>query len=175
MREFKNVMVLGTLCGAVAIVGLTGCSWQKEKEAKETGRTTAQVSTDNSISDRVSDQLKTAPIYKYPDVHVNAFNGTVQLSGFVHNQGQKEEATHIAQSVPGVNGVHNDLVVQPLTPTGRTTNGVNQPYQAPVVTPPQNVEGQQPQQQPQQQAPQAPPPQPPPPSPPSNTNSSSQP
>lgn len=142
MRQLNKMVVVGTLCGAVAMVSLTGCSWNKAKEAKETGRTEAQVSTDKSISDRVSSELKTAPIYKYPEVRVNTFNGQVQLSGFVHNQGQKDEASRIAQNVPGVNQVHNDLVVQPLTPTGRT-NAVNEPYRAPVITPPQNDGGQQ--------------------------------
>ncbi len=146
MKVLKNIVAVGALSAVVAMTGLTGC--MTNKKAKETGRTPSQVSTDNAISKRVASALQTAPVYKYPTVQVKAFNGDVQLSGFVHTDAQKQEAQRIAQQIPGVNRVHDDLVVQPLTPTGRTGNqgDPNKPYQAPIITPPQEGTQQQPQQ-----------------------------
>jgi len=46
-------------------------------------------------------------------IHVNAYNGIVQLSGFVDSDVTKELAGQIARSVDGVQEVVNNLIVKP--------------------------------------------------------------
>ena len=46
-------------------------------------------------------------------IHVNAYKGVVQLSGFVDSDVNKELAGQIAKSVDGVNEVVNNLIVMP--------------------------------------------------------------
>ena len=122
MKKSCNYVVAGGIAALLVLVGLDGCSWQHERMARESGRTSTQVAQDEQISDRVSDALQRAPTYKFPDVGVKAFNGVVQLNGFVATDAQKNVAAQIAQSSPGVVRVINDIQVQavPLTPTGRT-------------------------------------------------------
>ncbi|HVV71477.1 MAG TPA: BON domain-containing protein [Verrucomicrobiae bacterium] len=122
MRTFKDVILVTGLTGVVALTSLTGCSMWEGKKARETGRTLNQYQSDKATSDRVADALKAAPVYKFPDVQVQTFNANVQLSGFVHTQGQKEQAEKIAKQTPGVAKVIDDLAVVPEgpTPTGQT-------------------------------------------------------
>jgi len=153
MRTFKDVLLVTGLTGVVALTSLTGCSMWEGKKARETGRTLNQYQTDKQVSDRVADALKSAPVYKFPEVQVQTFNGNVQLSGFVHTQGQKEQADKIAGQVPGVNKVINNLAIASETaptPTGRTSGypQVYEGHQTPQQTPPQGT-----QPQAQQQAP----------------------
>ncbi len=46
------------------------------------------------------------------NVHVNAYQGVVQLSGFVDSDVNKELAGQIARSVDGVGEVVNNLIVK---------------------------------------------------------------
>ena len=129
MTNLKNVLLLGGLSMAVAGTGLTGCSTMKEREARQTGRSVAQVITDDSTDGRVKDALHNSPVYKFKDVGVNTFNGVVQLTGFVNSSQQKRAAEDIARSVPGVQRVANDIqVMSEVAPTGRA-DGV---YRAPI-------------------------------------------
>ena len=47
------------------------------------------------------------------NVHVNAYKGVVQLSGFVDTDVNKELAGQIARSVDGVTEVVNNLIIKP--------------------------------------------------------------
>lgn len=109
---------LGVLFAAAA---LTGCSYFNAKQARETGRTENQVANDKATNMRVEETLKRDPVYKYPQIRVQTYQGIVQLSGFVNSDEQKRNAEQIAQSVPGVNRVDNEISVVPqtVTPTGR--------------------------------------------------------
>ena len=98
------------LCGA----GMTGCHTQ--------GRSAGTYIDDRLVSSRVKGALNDAPIYKYPNVDVSTFNGTVQLNGFVDSQAQKDQAAQIAAQVQGVKQLVNNITVQPspnTLPTGR--------------------------------------------------------
>jgi hyperosmotically inducible protein len=155
MRTFKDVALVAGLTGIIAFTGLTGCSMREGKKARETGRTVTQYKSDEATSDRVADALKTTPVYKFPDVHVHTYEGTVELSGFVQTPAQKQEAERIARQVPGVNRVIDALAVVPATPTptgeSKGYPPVERSHNQPVQQGPQ---GQQPAApQPQQQAP----------------------
>jgi osmotically-inducible protein OsmY len=121
MLKVKYFIIVGGVAAMVAATGLSGCS-SKEKEARESGRTTAQVSNDNQISENVAKSLKNSPVYKYPDVDVTTFNRVVQLNGFVATDDQKSMAEQVAKNTPGVDKVINNITVHgepPLMPTGR--------------------------------------------------------
>ncbi len=146
MRKIDRLIVTGGLTAGLLLTGVTGCASWQEKKAKETGRTAAQLETDNRISDLVKQSLDTAPVYKFPGVGVTTYRNTVQLNGFVATEDQKKAAAEVAQHVPGVNRVINDIAVVPQTlePTGRNNQQLNQNlnnerYQAPQVSPPPEV------------------------------------
>jgi hyperosmotically inducible periplasmic protein len=155
MQNFKQRVLVAGLGLFVAMGGFTGCSYLNAKKARETGRTTTQVADDEATTDRVQDALKNNPIYKFPAVAVQTFDGTVQLSGFVNTESQKHEATQMAQNVPGVRRVLNNIAVQAPMPEARGAAGNGQLYNygqggagqvnhAPIYTPGNQGQGQQP-------------------------------
>jgi len=97
---------MGRAAALVGVIGLSGCSVFSSKEAKETGRTTAQVETDKAITGRVQGELKDAPVYKFPSVRAQTFNNVVQLSGFVATEDQKRTAGQIRPEHPGSSRGH---------------------------------------------------------------------
>jgi hypothetical protein len=147
MGNFKKWMVLSGLGIAVA-GGLTGCAEMHEREARNTGRTTAQVVTDDATDRRVKDALHNSPIYKFPGVGVQTFNSVVQLNGFVDSDNQKRAAEDITKTVPGVQRVVNNIAIKAeVAPTGRTDGA----YRAPIIN--SNQEAPQPQTAPQTEPP----------------------
>ncbi len=128
MQSFKICVLAGSLGIAMAGVGLSGCSYMNAKEARETGRTSNQVVNDKYTSERVESALARQPVYKYPAIRVQTFNGVVQLSGFVNTEEQKRSAAEIAQNVPGVQRVLNNIAVEAPMPTGRGAAGNAQQY-----------------------------------------------
>jgi hyperosmotically inducible protein len=66
---------------------------------------------DTSLTKRVKNALA-GDDYKYPEVSVITMNGTVQLSGFVNQEAQKDKAETLAKAVPGVKEVVNKITVK---------------------------------------------------------------
>jgi osmotically-inducible protein OsmY len=89
-----------------AVAGLTGCAGDRYHES------TGEYVDDSSITARVKSALGEEDSYKYPDVKVTSFKGTVQLSGFVDDHSQKERAASIAKGVEGVKDVDNNITVK---------------------------------------------------------------
>lgn len=90
----------------VAAVGLTGCAGNRYD------RSTGEYIDDKSLNSRVRTALSDNPEYKFGDVQVTSFRGTVQLSGFVNMADQKSKAGDIAKHVQGVKGVENNITVK---------------------------------------------------------------
>ena len=84
----------------------TGCA------GSQYDRSTGQYIDDKSINMRVHSALNDNPDYKFPDVNVDSFRGTVQLSGFVNHSDQKAKAAEIARGVQGVQKVQNKISVK---------------------------------------------------------------
>ena len=108
MKRHK-IMSLGlTAClcltGATAI--LTGCAGNRYD------RSTGQYIDDKALAYRVNDALHSNAEYKMSGVDVKSFRGNVQLSGFVATEAQKAKAGEIAQGVPGVQSVENNITVK---------------------------------------------------------------
>jgi hyperosmotically inducible protein len=114
-----NKWILGSTVGALlGITSLTGCqTWGHRGDSE---RTAGRMVDDAKITADVQRDLKKEPVYKFSDVDVKAFNGVVQLSGFVNTDEQKRRAGEIAQQAPGVAQVVNNISLKPqVTPTGR--------------------------------------------------------
>ncbi len=101
--------VLGlTLClGALPLVGfVTGCAGDRYHQS------TGEAIDDHSVSMRVKDAVSDDALYKYEDVKVQTFKGTVQLSGFVDTSAQKSRAAELAKGVAGVHDVENNITMK---------------------------------------------------------------
>ncbi len=81
----------------------------KEQNASANGGT----ADDKSLAKSVRSALGDNPDYKFTEVNVDAFHGTVQLSGFVDTSDQKSKAADIAKQVPNVLDVENNITVKP--------------------------------------------------------------
>ena len=90
----------------VTVVGLAGCAGDRYHES------TGESIDDTAITGRVKSALGNDTMYKYPDVKVTTFKGTVQLSGFVDNHAQKEHAGMLAKNAAGVKDVENNITVK---------------------------------------------------------------
>ena len=60
----------------------------------------------------MQEALNSDPAYKFTEVKVAAYQGKVQLSGFVDKDHQKGQAEEIAKKTPGVKEVRNDITLK---------------------------------------------------------------
>jgi osmotically-inducible protein OsmY len=67
---------------------------------------------DATITTRVKSRMAEDPTVSAMRIGVETLNGTVQLSGFVTTQSEKERAADMVRAVPGVRSVRNDIVVR---------------------------------------------------------------
>ena len=93
----------------VAVTGLTGCAGDRYE------RSTGEYIDDKGITVRVKSALGDSPEYKFKDVNVTSFKGTVQLSGFVNTSDQRRRAAEIAEKVQGVRKVENNIILKEKT------------------------------------------------------------
>jgi hyperosmotically inducible protein len=114
--------------GATALlalaIGATGCHSNPD-------RTTGQAINDKMTAMNVNHALSSDAVLKYPDVHVQVYNGQAQLTGFVDTEQQRKRAAELTATVPGVTQVINEITLKP-EPTGRAqirdvTGDVNHP------------------------------------------------
>jgi osmotically-inducible protein OsmY len=104
IRQLKQL--LGAFIASGGVLLATGCASDQPE------RTAGQSIDDQATARRVEQALTSDPAYKFTDVKVAAYVGTVQLSGFVDNDEQKGRAEDIAKKVPGVKEVKNDITLK---------------------------------------------------------------
>lgn len=75
-------------------------------------RSTGEYIDDKSLASRVNSALGNNVEYKFSEVAVVAYKGSVQLSGFVNTADQKAKAEDIARQVAGVREVVNKITVK---------------------------------------------------------------
>jgi hyperosmotically inducible protein len=102
-RHYIPALWLGVM---VAFMGLAGCH-------TESDRTMGRKIDDRTITHHVKHALAHEPIYKYPNVHVETYDGVVQLSGFVDTAEQKTRAAELARKAEGVRDVINNITIKP--------------------------------------------------------------
>src|SRR6185436_12600765 len=108
----KSLLLVSLL--ATALTAGTGCDRNDSNRNTTTtpgSRTAGQELDDTALAAKVKAALA-ADSVKYPDVDVNAFKGTVQLSGFADNKDQKSRAGDVARKVPNVRNVENNITVK---------------------------------------------------------------
>jgi hyperosmotically inducible periplasmic protein len=92
---------------AVALVTvLTGCAAISGRE------TSGQYVDDATITSKVKADVFDDSSLKVMEIHVETFQGVVQLSGFVDSRYSKDRADQIARNVSGVRDVKDSLVVR---------------------------------------------------------------
>jgi hyperosmotically inducible periplasmic protein len=101
-----RIVALTLGLASFAIVGLTGCAGDRYTQS------TGEHIDDKAKSSRVRSALSDDTQYKYGDVTVQTFKGTVQLSGFVNSRDQKNRAGDLAKKVEGVREVENNITVK---------------------------------------------------------------
>ena len=104
MKQFSQ-FCLGAVLG-IALLS-AGCAGSRYE------RSTGESIDDRATVSRVKNALSNDAVYKYPDVSVTSFKGSVQLSGFVDNQEQKSRAGDITKGVEGVKELKNSISVKP--------------------------------------------------------------
>ncbi len=97
---------MAVVLGAMAAVGFSGCAGTRTEQS------TGEHIDDAAITHRVNSALGGDSVYKYPDVKVATFKGTVQLNGFVNQRAQKDRAGDLAKQVTGVKEIANNISVK---------------------------------------------------------------
>jgi osmotically-inducible protein OsmY len=103
----KRVLQGMTLAMMVSSALITGCTTEQRG-----GRSAGEYIDDKTLNTRVRGALDDSAEYKFPDVKVESFRGTVQLSGFVATAAQKSRAGDIAKNVRGVTNVDNKITIK---------------------------------------------------------------
>jgi len=67
---------------------------------------------DATVTGRVKTALLADPDIRSFDISVVTFKGEVQLTGFVNNQGQIDQASQLASAAEGASGVKNELIIK---------------------------------------------------------------
>jgi osmotically-inducible protein OsmY len=107
LLRHKLSKLIATPVALGLVIIATGCAGNRYD------RSTGESIDDRATTTRVKGALSDDTMFKYPDVKVTTFKGTVQLSGFVDNRDQKSKATEIAKTIPGVREVENNITVKP--------------------------------------------------------------
>ena len=103
----RKMKPLASALIAVGMVALApGCASDRPQ------RTAGESIDDQAVARRVQEALGSDPAYKFTEVKVVAYQGKVQLSGFVDKGEQKGQAEDIARKVAGVKEVKNDIAMK---------------------------------------------------------------
>jgi osmotically-inducible protein OsmY len=116
----KRKLIVFSLA-AITAVSFVGCATDgadRDSHKRSTGR----YIDDKMLVGKVKGALGDSAVYKFPDVNVNTYNGTVQLTGFVDTMDQKRKAEEIARNVHGVNAVQNQIALKTDTERVRGTD-----------------------------------------------------
>lgn len=105
--SFKPLALAALFAASFGFVTVnSGCASSSTQES------TGQYVDDSTITVKVKAAFVKDPVVKAMDVTVETFKGVVQLSGFVNTPDQKYQAGRLAETVPGVTGVKNNIVVK---------------------------------------------------------------
>ena len=105
--QTTKILALALCLGALPLATLvTGCAGDRYHQS------TGEAIDDEGISMHVRSALSNDAEYKYGDVSVKTFKGTVQLSGFVDTEAQKSRAAELAKGVEGAKDVENNITIK---------------------------------------------------------------
>ena len=105
--EMKMLMKwLAAIAVAFTLIGAVGCSSTSTRES------TGQYVDDSSITTKVKTKFVEDKTVSAMRIHVETFQGVVQLSGFANSDAERNRAIELARSVPGVKDVKDDIQVK---------------------------------------------------------------
>jgi osmotically-inducible protein OsmY len=106
--RLNRLVALSCLCVTPLVAGLMvgGCAGDRYHES------TGEGIDDTATTARVKSALGGDPQFKYEDVHVTTFKGTVQLSGFVDTREARSHAGDLAKNVEGAKEVQNNISIK---------------------------------------------------------------
>jgi len=105
LTRFQSAIAQSVLATSL-LVSLAACAPTPTREG------TGEYIDDSVITGKVKAASAADPVVKAPQVQVETFKGTVQLSGFVDSRESAQRAVEIARSVKGVQSVKNDTVIR---------------------------------------------------------------
>lgn len=103
-ESMKTILKLTMIC----FLGMTIASCAGNSTSESTG----QYVDSSVITSKVKTELATSDKVSALEVKVKTYKNTVQLSGFVSTEAEKESAEKIALNVKGVEEVENSIVVK---------------------------------------------------------------
>jgi hyperosmotically inducible protein len=101
----SRLFLLGCVAVAPAWLG-AGCAGDRYH------RSAREYVDDRSNAAEIKSALLGDKVVSGVEVKVQAYEGIVQLSGFVDSQAQRDRAGEIARGIHGVRTVRNDLIVK---------------------------------------------------------------
>jgi hyperosmotically inducible protein len=105
MPKSRSLPVIAALVVLVSACGST-----------PTQESTGEYFDDATITVKVKAALIEDKAVKAADIKVDTYRGDVQLSGFADNAAEVARAVELAQRVPGVRLVRNDITLKPTRP-----------------------------------------------------------
>lgn len=99
----KNVLLLSV----VALFAISGCAGTHESGKNPV----ASMLDDSTITTRVNHEMLKDQTVKARQIDVDTIGGNVTLTGVVATQNEATRATQIAQRVPGVKSVSNNIQI----------------------------------------------------------------
>ena len=116
----KRKLIVFSLATVLA-AGFVGCATD-DADRDSHKRSAGRYLDDKMLIGKVKGALDDNAVYKFPDVKVNTYNGTVQLTGFVDTMEQKRKAEEITRNVPGVAAIQNEIALKSDTERVRSTD-----------------------------------------------------
>jgi osmotically-inducible protein OsmY len=95
--------------GSVLVLAVAALSTVVGCASTTTQESTGQYLDDTGITGRVKAAIFKDASLKSAEINVEAFQGVVQLSGFVNSSADIQRAVQLVQSVSGVRSVRNDM------------------------------------------------------------------
>jgi len=102
----KNALLTTIIISLLLATGLSGCSSTPYRES------TGEFFDSSLITAKIKAKLVDDKITGGFSIKVSTYKGVVYLTGFVDSDAEKAQATTIANSVSGVLGIENGLVVR---------------------------------------------------------------
>lgn len=102
----KAIFIRRLFVGVVLFAFLAGCASSRKQES------TGEYIDDSVLTTKVKAEIFNDPDLKVLQINVESYKGVVQLSGFVNSSRASARAVRLAQSVNGVKGVKNSIVVK---------------------------------------------------------------
>jgi len=102
----KNTAMSLALAGLLAVTTV-GCAVTRDQS------TVGEYVDDATITTRVKAKFAEDPVVSAMAIKVETLKGTVQLSGFSKSTLEKNRASQLAEKVPGVRDVDNNIMVKP--------------------------------------------------------------